>query len=68
MPSLTIDVAIAGVLSSIAGEAIEEVWNREIRSFQTKVISHILSMNRNPFYPQCALLAQSTGAGKSSAC
>ena len=51
---------------SIASEAMLSVWSRAPRSYQNKVIPHLLKMMAGHIVCAPTLLVQSTGSGKSS--
>ena len=52
--------------SSIAKQAMEQVWGRRLNHFQIQIIPAILQMLTNDLTPQGLLLVQPTGSGKSS--
>ena len=52
--------------SSIAKEAMEEVWGRSPNRFQIEIIPTILQMLTNDLRPEALLLVQPTGSGKST--
>ena len=52
--------------SSIAKEAMEEVWGRSPNRFQIEIIPTILQMLTKDSRPEALLLVQPTGSGKST--
>ena len=52
--------------SSIAKEAMEEVWGRSPNRFQIEIIPTILQMLTKDLSPEALLLVQPTGSGKSA--
>jgi superfamily II DNA helicase RecQ len=52
--------------SSIAKQAMEEVWGCTPNCFQAKIIPTILQMLAKDLSPQALLLVQPTGSGKSA--
>ena len=52
--------------SSIAKQAMEEVWGRTPNRFQTEIIPTILQMLTKDLSPEALLLVQPTGSGKSA--
>ena len=52
--------------SSIAKQAMEEVWGRTPNRFQKEIIPTILQMLTKDLSPQALLLVQPTGSGKSA--
>ena len=52
--------------SSIAKEAMEQVWGRTPNRFQTEIIPTILQMMTKDVLPEALLLVQPTGSGKSA--
>ena len=54
------------IYSSIADQAMFNVWGRTPRGYQRYVIPHILRMTKNIIPPGAILMVQATGSGKSS--
>ena len=54
------------IFSSIADQAMFNVWGRTPRGYQRYVIPHILRMTKNILQPGAILMVQATGSGKSS--
>ena len=52
--------------SSIAKQAMEEVWGQTPNRFQTEIIPTILQMLTKDLSPEALLLVQPTGSGKSA--
>ena len=52
--------------AAVAKNAMEQVWSRSPRNFQSYVIAHLLRMLAGHLTPEPVLLVQSTGSGKSS--
>ena len=52
--------------SSIAKQAMEEVWGQSPNSFQSEIIPVILQMMTGDLASEGLLLVQPTGSGKSS--